>query len=94
MSLLGILLIVWGVITGVLILLIIYRSLVEMREDDQLFLSRAEVQREQEQKEVVASLNRTDPYVKLLGATSGLLLVVMAGIWVYKGLTAGSVVVR
>ena len=91
MPLLGILLIVWGVITGALVVLMIYRSIVGMREDDQLFLNRAEAQLEREQREVIATLTRTEPYVKVLGATSGLLLAVIAGLWVYEGLTQGTV---
>jgi uncharacterized membrane protein len=38
MSTLQMLLIVWGVLTVVLILLLIYRSTLTMHEDDQLFL--------------------------------------------------------
>ncbi len=91
MSLLVILLAVWGVITGALILLMIYRSVVGMKEDDQLFLSAAESHLEREQQEVLHSLKRTAPYVKLLGATSGVLLAIIAGVWVYQGLTTNTI---
>lgn len=86
MSLLVILLIVWGAVTTLLILVMIYRSIVGMHEDDQLFLDRAEAQLEQEQKEVLSKLKRTDPWVKLLGITSGVLLAVIVGVWLYQGL--------
>ena len=91
MSLLGILLIVWGIVTGGLIVLMIYRSIVGMREDDQLFLSKAEAQMERAQREVIDKLTRTEPYLKWLGATSALLMAVIAGIWVYQGMTQGTV---
>ncbi len=88
MSLLVILAIVWSVVTSALVLLIIYRSVVGMREDDQLFLNQAEAQSERDQREILAKLKRTLPYVKYLGATSGLLLAIIAGLWVYQGLTS------
>ena len=87
MSLLVILWIVWSAITVPLILLLIYRSVVGMKEDDQLFLSQAEAQMQREQQEIVMRLNRVAPYVKFLGITSGVLLAVILGVWVYQGLT-------
>lgn len=87
MSLLVILLIVWSVITAALILVFIYRSMVGLHEDDQLFLDKAEEGLEREQKEIQARLRRSLPYVKYLGLTSGALLVLIFGVWVYQGLT-------
>ena len=51
MSMLMMLLIVWGVLTAVLILLLIYRSTLTLHEDDQLFLddASASIRAEQEQ---------------------------------------------
>ena len=37
-----VLLTIWGVLTGILVLLLIYRSTLAMHEDDQLFLNDAE----------------------------------------------------
>ena len=42
MPLMTVLWIVWGVLTGALILLLIYRSTLSLHEDDQLFLDEAE----------------------------------------------------
>jgi hypothetical protein len=83
--------IVWGVVTAILIVLLIYRSLVSMKEDDQLFLDSAESNLEIEQKQVRARLARLAPYTKILGATSGVLLVAIAGIWVYEQFTSQGV---
>ncbi len=88
MSVLVVLLVIWGVITAALILLVIYRSVVSMHEDDQLFLSRGEAHMEAEQREVIARLNRTEPYVKYLGVASGILLALIVGVWMYQGLIA------
>ena len=82
--------IVWGAVTAVLAVLLIYRSTVSMKEDDQLFLDSAESNLEKEQQEVRRRLERLSPYTKILGATSGLLLVAMASLWVYEQFTKPS----
>ena len=79
-------LILWGVITGILAILLIYRSTISMKEDDQLFLdSAASANLEKEQEQVRTRLARLTPYTKILGATSGLLLMATAGLWLYGG---------
>ena len=42
---------VWGVLTGVLVILLIYRSTLTMQEDEQLFLDDTKSAMEQEQAE-------------------------------------------
>ena len=81
------LLIVWGVCTAVLVVLLIYRGTLTMHEDDQLFLDTAESHMEKEQAELMTRVNRVTPAVRLLGAASGVLIVVIAGMWIYEGLT-------
>ena len=81
------LLVVWGGLTTVLVVLLIYRSTLTMHEDDQLFLDEAESHMEQEQKEIIARVNRVTLPVRILGAASGLLILVIAGLWIYDGLT-------
>ena len=80
-------LIAWGVVTGFLVLLLIYRSLIAMKEDDQLFLDPAESKLEAEQHELQARLVRIRPYAKSLGFASAGLLVFSAGVWVYEAIT-------
>ena len=80
-------LILWGTVTAILLVLLIYRSLISMREDDQLFLDAAEAGLEREQQQVRARLDRITPYTKVLGISSGVLLVAMAGVWVYEQFT-------
>ena len=65
--------IVWGVLTGILIILLIYRSTLTMQEDSQLFLDEAESHMEKEQAELISKVNKINPLVKLLGATSGVM---------------------
>jgi hypothetical protein len=80
-------LIVWGVVTGILAILLIYRSTVSMKEDDQLFLDPAQSNMEKEQQEVRTRLRKITPYTTVLGATSGVLLIASAGLWVYEQFT-------
>ena len=78
---------VWAVLTAVLAILLIYRSALSMHEDDQLFLNSSESQLEQDQKQVMARMNRVRPLVNVLGASSGLLVLMMVGLWVWRGWT-------
>ena len=81
------LLVVWGVLTAILIILLIYRSTLTMHEDDQLFLNESDTHMEQEQAEVLSKVNKIGPYVKVLGTVSGVLILVIAGIYLYQGLS-------
>jgi uncharacterized membrane-anchored protein YhcB (DUF1043 family) len=77
---------VWGVLTGVLVILLIYRSTLTMQEDDQLFLDDTKSQMEIDQRELIAKVNKLNPFVKVLGAASGLMFLVIAGMFIYQGL--------
>lgn len=77
---------VWGVLTGVLVILLIYRSTLTMQEDDQLFLDDTKSAMELEQQELMKKVNQLNPFVKVLGAASGLMFLVLAGMFIYQGL--------
>jgi hypothetical protein len=81
-------LIVWAVITGIFVVLMIYRSLIGMKEDDQLFLDPAESKIEEEQRQIVTKVVRITPYTKGFGFASLGLLVLIGAIWVYEGMKA------
>jgi hypothetical protein len=78
------LLIVWAGLTVVLIVLLIYRSTLSMHEDDQLFLGNSEAHMAKEQEELIVKMNRITPWVRLCGAGSAVLLVVIAGMMLYE----------
>lgn len=84
LTFLGWLFLAWGVVTGILALLLIYRSVIGMKEDDQLFLDSVETRFEEEQQLILARLNRLTPYVKGLAAASGGLLLWMIGLVTYR----------
>ncbi len=82
------LLIAWGALTVILIILLIYRSTLTMQEDDQLFLGDSNSGMAQDQMELMAKVNKITPLVKALGATSGVMILVIAGWAVYLGLNS------
>lgn len=84
-STLEMLLVVWGVLTALLLILLIYRSTLSMHEEEQLYLDEAEAHMRQEQEELHARMARTVLPMRLLGSASGLLILLIAGMWVYEG---------
>ena len=83
-SLLHTLWICWISITVALAGLVIYRSLVAMKEEDGLFLDPAEWQLEREQRAILTQLGRLTPFIKGLAVVSTALLVSIAGVWLYR----------
>jgi hypothetical protein len=80
------LLIAWGILTAILIILLIYKSTLTMHEDDSIFLHETESQMHKDQVEVLAKMKRLAPIVKVLGAVSGVMILVIAGLFLYQGL--------
>jgi hypothetical protein len=80
--------ITWGGLTVLLVILLIYRGTLTMHEDDQLFLDESESHMAQDQLEVMSKVNRITPVVKVLGGVSGLMFLVLAGLFIYQGLNA------
>jgi len=87
MELITILLIVWGALTAILIILLIYRGTLNMHEDDQLFLDEAESHMMREQQELIVKMNKIQPWVRIFGACSAVLIVVIAGMFVWSHMT-------
>jgi hypothetical protein len=77
------LLIVWGSVTLVLVVLLIYRSTLVMHEDDQLFLGAGETQLQEEQQQLLKKMDKLQPFVRTCGAASIALLAVMATMWLW-----------
>ena len=82
------LLIAWGIVTGILLILLFYRSRLTRQEDDQLFIDESSSSRATEQQELIAKVNKVNPLVKMAGATSGVMILVIAGWAVYIGLSS------
>jgi len=82
------LLIVWGVLTAILVVLLIYRSTLSMHEDDQLFLSNPDSPMHTEQTELLAKMNKISPMLKIFGTASGAMILVIGVVFVYQSLSA------
>jgi hypothetical protein len=85
MGTLGMLLVAWGAVTAVLICALIYRSTLETREEDQLFLDSAQEITASEQRVIVTRIERLSRPIVALWVVSGALLVVVAGMWLWQG---------
>ena len=80
----------WGALTTVLIVLLIYKSTLSMHEDDSIMLNDTGSQMQKDQAEVLAKMRKLTPIVRILGALSGLMILVIAGLFIYQGLNASS----
>jgi hypothetical protein len=76
--------VVWAVITAALIIVLIYRSTLSMHEDDQLFLDDSTANLRAEQEQVMMRMKKVAPIVRILGAASGLLILVIAGMALWQ----------
>jgi hypothetical protein len=80
------LLIAWGIITAIFLILLIWRSLLESHEDDQIFIDASQNHMAREQQELVAKINTLSRPIMTSGVTAGVLLLLIAGMWLYEGL--------
>ena len=83
MSTMMMLSVVWAVITVALVIVLIYRSTLSMHEDDQLFLDESTANLRAEQEALLRRMGKITPIVRILAAVSGLLVLILAGMWVY-----------
>lgn len=79
------LLIAGGAVTAAFLGLLIWRSLLESHEDDQIFLDAAEAHMAREQQELVAKINTLSKPIMMSGILAGVLLLSAAGMWIYQG---------
>ena len=84
MEAMSVLMTIWAVLTTALMVLLIYRGTLSLHEDDQLFLDNAESHLQKEQEQLALRMNRLQPYVHILSASSGVLVLVIAGLWVWR----------
>lgn len=78
--------IVWVILTGVVIVLSFYRSMLGGRDKEQLFLSHQGQLLEHEQEEVVSREKKVGPILYALATVSAVLLLSIVGIWIWRGL--------
>jgi hypothetical protein len=85
MGTLGMLVVAWGTVTAVLVCALIYRSTLENREEDQLFLDSAQEITASEQRVIVTRIEKLSGPIMALWVVSGALLIAVAGLWLYQG---------
>jgi len=78
--------VIFGVFAIGLILLVIYKSTLSMHRDDQLFLDDASSHMHEEQTELLAKVNRLVIPMRVFSIGSGVLLAVLAAMWIYQKL--------
>jgi hypothetical protein len=79
------LLVGWAVVTAVLICMLIYRAMLGAHEEDQIFLDKAGDSMAQEQRVLVARIEKLSTPINILITISVLLLLAIAGIWLWRG---------
>ena len=85
MGAIQILLVIWGGVTAVLICTMIYRSMLETHEEDQIFLDAGEESMAREQRMIVAKIEKLGRPIAVLAVLSGVILVTVVGVWLYQG---------
>ena len=83
MNALPVLIIVWAVLTGLFLALLAYNGTITRYEDNQLFLADINANEQQRQNVIVRRDNKTLPYVRALGTLSGILTVLIIGIYTW-----------
>ena len=72
----------WASVTVILVGLLIYRALIGMREEDQLFLASGEEHQAHEQQVLQARIASVNKFAVWLGILSAVLLIGVAVMWV------------
>jgi len=81
------LLIACGVTTAVLVILVIYGDMLATREDDQIYLNRAEqTMMASEQQVLIGKMDRLKKVIMVLAVTAGVLVVASASVWLWAAL--------
>jgi hypothetical protein len=81
------LLMIWGAITAVLVVLVIYGNALSTREDDEIYLNKTEESMmADEQRTLIGKMTRLARVITVLAVMSGVFLLASAGVWVWIGL--------
>jgi len=83
MNALPVMIVVWAVLTGLFLALLAYNGTITRYEDNQLFLADINANEQQRQTTIVRRVNKTLPFVRVLGALSAVLTVLIIGIYTW-----------
>jgi hypothetical protein len=80
------LLVVEVVLTAAAVLMVLYRSMLDMKEEDHIILDNAESHLAREQDAIRRKTTVLSKYIKLVSVAWGVLAVVIFGLWIIEGL--------
>jgi len=85
-SLLMILVALWGLLALSLIGLMVYRGVIGRNEETELMVDQAEHRFRDEQQGISDRLERLSTPIRYMGIAAGVLLVIIIAVWIYTGL--------
>jgi hypothetical protein len=74
------------VLTAAAALMFLYRGMLDMKEEDHIVLGNAEAHLAREQDSIRRKVTSLSRYLTVIGIAWGVLLFVIAGLWVAEGL--------
>jgi hypothetical protein len=86
LSLLTILIGIWGVLTLCLVALMMYRGVIGRNEETELMVDEAEHRFRDEQQGISNRIEQLSAPIRYLSIAVGVLLLVIIGVWIYQGL--------
>ena len=75
--------IVWAGVLAILLILLAYRGTLTRYEEDQLFLDEAEDHQKKEQNEILAKVNKIQPFVRIATGATCVLTACILGIYIW-----------
>jgi hypothetical protein len=81
---LQVVLVIWAVVTIIYAALFLYRSIVGMKEEDNLYLSAGESRLAAEQREIMKTIGKLDGVTRALGWTTLAMTILLGGMWAYS----------
>jgi len=83
------LVVVEAALTAAAVLMFLYRGMLDMKEEDHIILDNAEAHLAREQDSIRRKVTFITRYLKIVGIVWGVLLLLIAGLWVAQGLNLG-----
>jgi hypothetical protein len=74
------------VLTAAVLLMFLYRGMLDMKEEDHVILNNAEAHLAREQDSIRRRVTSLSRYLKVIGIAWGVLLFAIFGLWIAEGL--------
>ena len=74
------------VLTAAVVLMFLYRGMLDMKEEDHIILDNAEAHLAREQDSIRRRVTSLSRYLKVIGIAWGVLLFAIVGLWIAQGL--------